>query len=299
MAAISIVSSIIFAFWTLKFRKTKIVCRSQPEFLWFICLGCILSSSVPIIISFGSSESCKAAWMIYAVGFSVSIGSLSAKTIRMWRITQESKRLRIIRLSVLDAMPPLLCILIVDVVLASLMIKEGNVDYVEIDVITDEYGRVSKREFRCQSKGIFTTAFFISNIFILVVLAFICYKSRKFNTDYSESKYISMSLVSSLQIVTLGFLLIAISHNTPAVEYLMLSLMVLVTDSSVLYLIFVPKVYYIYVSPEQYGAGVVPREDSNVTILPSTQSQESSISRILGSPLKNPQSQESSVPEAS
>jgi hypothetical protein len=62
------------------------------------------------------------------------------------------------------------------------------------------------------------------------------------NVEYLESKYVSMSIISSLQIVTLGFLLISMSDNTPAIDYLMVSLMILVTDASTLYLIFLPKV---------------------------------------------------------
>jgi hypothetical protein len=248
LAAISIASSVLFAYWTFNYRKTQIVRRSQPEFLWIMCLGCILSSSVPIIISYDSSESCKAAWMVYAVGFSVSIGSLSAKTIRIWRMIDAAKSLRFMRLSFFDATPPLLFILVVDVVLAYIMIKEGNVYYAETDVDMDEYERVLKREFRCRSKGPFILAFFLVNIFILAVLACLCYMSRDISTEYHESKYISMSVASSLQIVGLGFLLIAISDNTPAVEYLMVSLMTLVTDASTLYFIFVPKVYQLHLN---------------------------------------------------
>ncbi len=248
LSTISIASSVLFAYWTFNYRHTKIVRRSQPEFLWIMCLGCILSSSVPIIISYDSSESCKAAWMVYAVGFSISIGSLSAKTIRIWRMIDAAKSLRFMKLSFLDATPPLLFILIVDVVLAYIMIKEGNVDYAETDVDMDEYERVLKREFRCRSKGPLTSAFFLVNIFILAVLACLCYMSRSISTEYLESKYISMSVASSLQIVGLGFLLIAISDNTPAVEYLMVSLMTLVTDASTLYLIFVPKVYQLHLN---------------------------------------------------
>ncbi len=70
----------------------------------------------------------------------------------------------------------------------------------------------------------------------------LCYLSRNMNVEYLESKYVSMSIISSLQIVTLGFLLISMSDNTPAIDYLMVSLMILVTDASTLYLIFLPKV---------------------------------------------------------
>jgi hypothetical protein len=184
--------------------------------------------------------------MLYAVGFSISIGSLSAKTLRVWSLTKAASNLRIHRLSLVDALPPLLFILIVDVVIASFMIQQGDVDWVEIEIRTDSYGRVLEKEFRCQSKGPVFSAFLLVNIAILSALAMICYQARNISTDFSESKYVSMSLASSLQIAVLGFLLIAVSDNTPAVEYLMVSLTTLFIAVSILYLVFVPKMYHFH-----------------------------------------------------
>lgn len=109
----------------------------------------------------------------------------------------------------------------------------------------DDYGRTRKREFRCQSKGPYTTVFFVANIAILGFLAFLCYKSRHISTKFSEAKYISMAVASALQIVALGFLLIVVSDNTPTVDFLMISLMTIITDGSTLFLIFAPKLYLI------------------------------------------------------
>ncbi len=248
VAAFVIASGVLFTIWTMINHNTKIIRRSQPQFLYILSTGCILSGFVPIVITMESSQTCQTAWMLYAVGFSISIGSLSAKTLRVWRITKAASNLRAYRLSLVDALPPLLFILIIDVVIASLMIQQGDVDWVEIELSTDSYGRVLEKEFRCQSKGPVFSAFLLVNIAILTFLATICYRARNINSDFSESKYVSMSLASSLQIAVLGFLLIAISDNTPAVEYLMVSLMTLVIAVSILYLVFVPKMYLLHIN---------------------------------------------------
>ena len=177
------------------------------------------------------------------MGFSISIGSLSAKTIRIYRITRlASTRLQVIKVTFLESLPPMLAIMFIDVGIAVAMQVSGDVNYVELDVIVDEYGRVTRREYRCQSKGPYTAAFFVANIMILSFVAFMCYKSRHISTKFSEAKYISMAVASALQIVGLGFLLIVISENTPTIDFLMVSLMTIITDGSTLILIFAPKI---------------------------------------------------------
>lgn len=208
-----------------------------------MCLGCIISSAVPIIIAQPSDNACKGAWIAYALGFSLTIGSLSAKTIRISRIVASAKKLYTVRISFLQSLPPMLTIIAIDVGIAFLMQAKGDVAYVETDELSDEFGRVLKREYRCQSKGPFMNAFFVCNILILAFLAILCYKARKISSKFSESKYISMALVSSFQIVLLSFILILSSENTPTHDFLMISLMTIITDGSTLCLIFGPKIY--------------------------------------------------------
>jgi hypothetical protein len=135
----------------------------------------------------------------------------------------------------------MLTIMGIDVGLAIAMQASGDVAYEETDLIYDEFDRVVKREFRCAVKGSYTTVFFAANIFILGFLALLCYQDRTISVKFSESKYISMAVASALQITGLGFLLIVLSENTPTVDYLMISLMTIITDGSTLFFIFVPK----------------------------------------------------------
>jgi hypothetical protein len=131
----------------------------------------------------------------------------------------------------------------IDVGIALAMRHYGEIDYNETVLATDVFGRPTEKEFRCQSVGPFTTTFFVANIAILTSLAYLCYKSRDIPVKFSESKYISVSVSSALQIICVGFLLIWLSDNTPTVDYLLISLMTIITDGSTLLLIFAPKIY--------------------------------------------------------
>jgi hypothetical protein len=69
LASFTIVCSFLFALWSFKLRKTPIVRSAQPEFLYLMCAGCIISSAAPIIWVIPTLAGCQAAWIAYAVGF--------------------------------------------------------------------------------------------------------------------------------------------------------------------------------------------------------------------------------------
>lgn len=154
-------------------------------------------------------------------------------------------------------------IMAIDVGIAIAMQASGDVAYEENDLIFDEFDRVVKREFRCSVKGPYTTVFFAANICILSYLAFLCYQGRTISVKFSESKYISMAVASALQIVGLGFLLIVVSENTPTVDFLMISLMTIITDGSTLFLIFMPKMQMLVTRASAVGS----KEDVNNTFV--------------------------------
>lgn len=243
IAVLNVLCAAACGLWSVRNRASKIVSRAQPEFLYLMCAGCIISSSVPIVLTVESHEACQGAWLAYSFGFSITVGSLSAKTLRLYRLFDAASHSKRLTLSVKDSLTPILVIMFVNVGIAIGMKESSNVDFVITDLAADEYGRVLSREYHCKSAGLWTSLFFMWNVMILSFLAILCYKSRKISTDFSESKYISMSVASSLQIILLGFLLIVISDNSPTLDYLMVSLMTLVTDGSTLFLIFVPKLH--------------------------------------------------------
>ncbi len=65
--------------------------------------------------------------------------------------------MKVIKISVAEALPPMMFILLVDVGLVIGMIFSGDVSYDEVDLVVDEFGRATRREFRCNSKVIIYT----------------------------------------------------------------------------------------------------------------------------------------------
>lgn len=96
--------AILFGSWTVRHRKDPVVAIGQPEFLLTICFAAMVSSSSVIFLSFeassGDSErwadfGCKMAPFLYAAGWVTEYSSLSVKTYRLFRITNNSSFRRV------------------------------------------------------------------------------------------------------------------------------------------------------------------------------------------------------------
>ena len=94
--------SICFIFWLVFHRQDPVVKVSQIEFLLLICIGAICSSSTVIALTFqaGTDEDtsaatigCTVAPFLYAIGWVLQYSSLSAKTYRLFKITQGTNSL--------------------------------------------------------------------------------------------------------------------------------------------------------------------------------------------------------------
>jgi len=100
IAALIMISVVAFAIWTLIYRKKRFIRSSQPFFLVAICIGVILMSlsilalsaqyppTLAIELSFVTDFGCMASWWFFAIGFSIAISALLAKT---WRVNKVRK----------------------------------------------------------------------------------------------------------------------------------------------------------------------------------------------------------------
>ena len=82
--------------------------------------------------------------------------------------------------------------------------------------------------------------------FSMVVLANIqAYRARKITTEYAESKYIGIIMVSILQACCIGLPLVAIVSDQPVANFILRSALIFVVCMSMLLLMFVPKMFYL------------------------------------------------------
>jgi len=98
MAALILISAVACAIWTWLYRQERVIRASQPFFLIAICIGVVFMALSILALSAAqnptesSSESsfladlgCMGSWWLFAIGFSISISALVAKT---WRVNK-------------------------------------------------------------------------------------------------------------------------------------------------------------------------------------------------------------------
>lgn len=82
--------------------------------------------------------------------------------------------------------------------------------------------------------------------FSMIVLANVqAYRARKITTDYAESKYIGIIMVSILQACCIGLPLIALVSDQPVANFILRSALIFAVCMSMLLLMFVPKMFYL------------------------------------------------------
>lgn len=91
--------AVYFISWTVRHRKDPVVNIGQTEFLLTICIAAMVSSSSVIFLGFEASSSesdwwadfgCQVAPFLYAAGWVTEYSSLSVKTYRLYRITNNN-----------------------------------------------------------------------------------------------------------------------------------------------------------------------------------------------------------------
>jgi len=102
--AISWAMSLGYLFWIWRYKTDSVVKISQPEFLTLICLGAIISSSAIIpwtMAEAGVDEDTAAAdrncvaWpWLYAIGWSLMYSSLTAKSLRLYKMANAAAAMR-------------------------------------------------------------------------------------------------------------------------------------------------------------------------------------------------------------
>ena len=124
---IVLITSMGLAGWTIINRKKRIVATSQPFFLCLLCFGSFVlgASLITIPVDHGPTEvgmcrtdnldpcgmSCTATIWLVSLGLSIMFSALLAKTMRVNRIMNSSKKLRRITVTVWDMLKPVLAIL--------------------------------------------------------------------------------------------------------------------------------------------------------------------------------------------
>lgn len=250
-------AALFFASWVYAYRKARIIRLAQPEFLYLICLGCMVSTSTIVVLGYddgnASADSADAAcallpWL-YSGGFCLTFAALFAKIERVKRIFL-NQQMKNVSVKVRDMAKPMLALLGVDTAILAAWTGSDPLKFVrsrgEDDY--DTYGNPVRSQGTCTSP---TSWYFLAPLVVLHVLVLIygnrnAYLTRSVSSEFQESKYVAISMASTLQVMVLGLPILVMVADNPMTNYFVRVGIIFLNDAGVLLLIFVPKMRSFY-----------------------------------------------------
>jgi ABC-type sugar transport system substrate-binding protein len=246
-----------FAVWTYRSRHVLVVKAAQPMFLIMVAIGVLLMASSLIPLSFddggapasqtdreGALVCMSVPWFGFC-GFTVTFSALFSKTMRINRIFRAKVPFGRVKVTIRDVMAPFVVLLTANiVVLICWTVIDPLVYGREANPGTDGWNRIISTYGSCQSDHVerYLIPLAIVNLSVLVIANWQAYVSRLIESEFSESKYVAMTMASLLQATLSGCPILFVVRDQPGAFYLVLTFMVFIICMAVLLLIFVPKV---------------------------------------------------------
>jgi gamma-aminobutyric acid type B receptor len=277
-AGMSILVAVVLAAWTIAHQKVKIVRHSQAPFLLLLCFGCIVSSSAIFSLSVDDMPdangvvadqatldmACQASVWCYSLGFIISFSALFAKTYRAYVIFS-NKKMKRITITTKDMILPIVVLVVIDGALLLWWTMSNPLVFKRTVAFSDAYGNPVSSNGACQLRDDgdsiykYVAPIAVIHGLMLIVGNVLAYLSRTIPGSFQESKYIGVSMVSTLQIFIIGLPVLVIVADNAEASLFIRSAIIFLNDFGVLCLIFLPKVLAVH------GFITIGDQDANST----------------------------------
>jgi hypothetical protein len=251
LCAILAGSAVVCLAWVAIQYQHRVVQNSQPFFLIMLCVGVLILSSTILPLSIddevcdslsGCDHACMASPWLLSIGFVICFSALFSKIWRVNRIFRQKDIKRLV-VTIHDALLPLTVLFIANficlltwTVFDPLVWKRKQInDY-------ESYGYCGP------TNGIgtiiFSTLILAINITALLLACFEAYRARMISDEYSETRYIAMTIISMLQVSAIGVPVMFLIMDNPPALFFVRSGLIFMIGMSVLLLVMLPKIYY-------------------------------------------------------
>jgi 7 transmembrane sweet-taste receptor of 3 GCPR len=246
-----------FIGWTYVNRKSLVVQSAQPFFLVMIAVGVLILSSSLVPLSFddgGSGASPKSRtyrvgvcmsvpWLAF-IGFTITFSALFSKTWRVNQIFKSKTAFTRIKVSERDVLAPFALLLLCNITILTCWTLLDPLEYVrEESEGLDYWNRVIATYGSCRSdhSATYLVPLGIVNLLAVVLSGYQAFRARDIASEFSESKYIGLSVAFMIQAFLTGIPVVVVVKNLPRTYYVVLTLTIYVLSMSVMLLIFLPK----------------------------------------------------------
>ena len=261
--------------WTYIKRRHRVLRASQPFFLLVIVGGILLTIAAIMPLSFlqetvddigresfsslkeDNEESstlsvftCTSPIWFLSIGFTTMFSALFAKTWRINKIFHNPRGFSRLSVTPKDVMWPFVVLLLANVLTLSLMTALVPLEYVrKVNPGTDAWNRVISTYGQCQSTTDrwggavpYVIVLALINLGVLVVAIVQAYEARSIQSEFSESHYIAVTMICILQTIVVAGPVLALVHDQPQAEYVVMVCAVFIICAITLGCIFGPKI---------------------------------------------------------
>jgi len=258
MFIIVLVLSIGFATYTIYNRNHKVMKASQPHFLCLLCVGTMVLGSAIIPLIFDGKRfnqefldrNCMSIPWLVSIGYGNIFSTFFIKTWRLNRIFHNAS-LRRIAVSKRDVIGPFLVVFVLNMIVLTIWTIRSPWSYQTQIISIDEFDRVVESSRSCAKTNnewpIYAGLLCLINFSVLVFASIQAFRARKIELDFSESQFLAIAMICTMQVLFIGIPLIYIVDGTNnSASCFMRITIIFVSCTANLLLIFVPKIKYCY-----------------------------------------------------
>ena len=257
---------IICALWLLLYRQTAQVQFAQPLFLILVLIGCCISTSTIFALGQDGNDhgrdhsndpKCMLIPWLYSVGFSVTFGTLFAKIRRVWKLFVAAAHMQRTQVSAQMTFRIVGIILSVDVGILLIWTFVDPLYWTREDVFQDQYGHTLESEGHCTSEHwkVFAALIALFHFSLMAVACYMCYVSRDIPTEFSEGKWLSIAMISNMQIFVVGLPILILIGSDAQTGFFVRSVIVWMNDLVIVVLIFGNLMYSFHYGEDCNGGG--------------------------------------------
>jgi len=185
-------------------------------------------------------------WLL-ALGFSLTFSALITKTFRINKVLGHAARFRRVTVTAGDVVKPMLTLLVLNIVVLVTWTLIDPLQRETVIISQDVFGRPTETYGVCSSEHAttFLSVLGITNLGSLLYAVFQAWRARNISTELSESTYIFAAMALILVVSLFGIPIIIIVSSSSvrvAAFYFVTAGIIFVICSSLLCLIFIPKV---------------------------------------------------------
>lgn len=252
LCGLVVVTAFGFIGWTYHSRKLQVVKASQAIFLIMVAVGVLIMASSIIPLSkddsneqLGNTGICMSIPWLCFMGFAITFTALYSKTRRINRIFHSGQACTRVEVKPHQVLIPFLLLVSANAVVLTCWTVLDPLTFEHLDHKgLDGWNRVISTYGTCRSEhGVrYLVPLAAINLIVLAIANWQAYEARRIKSEFSESKYIGLTMASLLQCVLMGIPILFVVREQPQAFYLVLVFMLFILSMAVLCLIFAPKI---------------------------------------------------------